>query len=120
MELYKHLTSADSDTSNNSEHHFHNVPIYSFFLQSLIDGVGLADVDQTARQCEKAVISGDWFMATTLWSQLEDVVEKVTFGVNWYNILQWGNNSTKWSEMDTRNNNRKHYLIIVKKLPLKN
>ncbi|KAK2166842.1 hypothetical protein LSH36_34g00008 [Paralvinella palmiformis] len=59
------------------------------YATSLIDGVGLADVDQTARQCEKAVISGDWFMATTLWSQLEDVVEKVTFGVNWYNILQW-------------------------------
>ena len=68
---------------------------YLFFFQSLIDGVGLAAVDKTARKCEQAVLAGDWLNATYMWSELQDVVYNVTFGVNWYNILKWNEEATK-------------------------
>lgn len=54
---------------------------------------GLAAINQSAMQCINATKQGKFKEATALWSQTEGVVEQQTFGVNFYNILQWGKSS---------------------------
>ncbi|CAL4096897.1 unnamed protein product, partial [Meganyctiphanes norvegica] len=54
---------------------------------SLVDSIGLSQISAKASQVEAAVKSGAMKNATKLWSETESVIEKVTNGVNFYNIL---------------------------------
>ncbi|XP_063594723.1 retinoid-inducible serine carboxypeptidase-like [Penaeus indicus] len=54
---------------------------------SLVDSIGLKKVNSKAQEVANAVKAGKMGDATKLWSEAEDVVENVTNGVNFYNIL---------------------------------
>ncbi|KAM8945736.1 retinoid-inducible serine carboxypeptidase [Pelodytes ibericus] len=64
---------------------------------SLLDEQGLKKVQESAQKVENAVNSGQYELATDLWSKTEEVIEEYTDNVNFYNIL------TKESTM-TENN----------------
>jgi serine carboxypeptidase 1 len=67
-------------------------------------------VDPVVLQCEEAVASGDYVSATNYWGQVENAVDQVSAGVNFYNILNWTSisspnahvmaNRQKWSITD--------------------
>ncbi|XP_030064239.1 retinoid-inducible serine carboxypeptidase [Microcaecilia unicolor] len=57
------------------------------YSTSLLDEEGFAEVSDSAKQVSDAVSRGEYKEATELWSRLEDVIEKNTDGVNFYNIL---------------------------------
>lgn len=57
------------------------------FSTSMVDSKGLEAINNSAQQTKAAVDQGNWLLATSLWSQTESVVEVVTDGVNFYNIL---------------------------------
>lgn len=57
-------------------------------MQSLIDSAGLAKVNNKTKTVSDAVRAGKMKEATQLWSQTEDLIENVTNGVNFYNILE--------------------------------
>ncbi|ROT85918.1 putative retinoid-inducible serine carboxypeptidase-like [Penaeus vannamei] len=54
---------------------------------SLVDSIGLKKVNSKAQEVANAVKAGKMGDATKLWSEAEEVVENVTNGVNFYNIL---------------------------------
>ncbi|KAM3920879.1 retinoid-inducible serine carboxypeptidase [Leptodactylus fuscus] len=54
---------------------------------SLLDESGLKEVQAVADAVQDALSKGQFTLATELWSQTEDVIEKNTDGVNFYNIL---------------------------------
>ncbi|XP_037796066.1 retinoid-inducible serine carboxypeptidase-like isoform X1 [Penaeus monodon] len=54
---------------------------------SLVDSIGLKKVNSKAQEVANAVKAEKMGDATKLWSETEDVVENVTNGVNFYNIL---------------------------------
>ncbi|XP_046553746.1 retinoid-inducible serine carboxypeptidase-like [Haliotis rubra] len=59
------------------------------YTNSLVDQKGLAAVKKAAQETAVLVHQGQWVNATVQWGITEDVVEKVTNGVNFYNILDW-------------------------------
>ncbi|XP_059804126.1 retinoid-inducible serine carboxypeptidase isoform X3 [Hypanus sabinus] len=82
---------------------FQNVPFYIFsesyggkmaaaigleLLQSLLDDRGLDEVGAAAAEVQAAIEAGHYQQATELWAQTEDVIERCTAGVNFYNILK--------------------------------
>lgn len=67
----------------------------NFALQSLIDRTQLSQLNTSANKIAAFIASGDWTAATLQWSALEDLVEEVTAGVNFYNIQQWNNGQLK-------------------------
>ncbi len=60
------------------------------FLQatSLMDDNDAAQLAPVVQQCDQAVAQGQWAQATNIWGNVENVVEQVTNGVDFYNILQ--------------------------------
>ncbi|XP_040291258.1 retinoid-inducible serine carboxypeptidase [Bufo bufo] len=54
---------------------------------SLLDGNGLKEVQAAATAVQDALATGQFKLATELWSKTEDVIEENTDGVNFYNIL---------------------------------
>lgn len=84
------------------------------YATSLIDGVGLAAVDKTARRCEQAVLAGEWLNATNMWRELQGVVSNLTFGVSWYNILKWDEDSTQRNLISSADLKAEHYKRHVK------
>ncbi|XP_042876881.1 retinoid-inducible serine carboxypeptidase-like isoform X1 [Penaeus japonicus] len=68
---------------------------------SLVDSIGLKKVNSKAQEVANAVKAGKLGDATKLWSEAEEVVENVTNGVNFYNILNHDKD-------DTRNNRLSH------------
>uniref|UniRef100_A0A8C4SVM5 Carboxypeptidase n=1 Tax=Erpetoichthys calabaricus TaxID=27687 RepID=A0A8C4SVM5_ERPCA len=54
---------------------------------SMLDEEGLSEVNVAAKKVQEAFDRGDYAKATSLWSDAENVVEKNTDGVNFYNIL---------------------------------
>ncbi|XP_062886779.1 retinoid-inducible serine carboxypeptidase isoform X1 [Mobula hypostoma] len=55
---------------------------------SLLDDRGLDEVSATAAKVQAAIEAGQYQQATELWAQTEDIIEKCTDGVNFYNILK--------------------------------
>eukprot|EP01126_Amoeba_proteus_P025549 TRINITY_DN2545_c0_g1_i3.p1 TRINITY_DN2545_c0_g1~~TRINITY_DN2545_c0_g1_i3.p1 ORF type:complete len:386 (-),score=73.02 TRINITY_DN2545_c0_g1_i3:115-1272(-) len=66
---------------------------------SEVDNKGYEQIVSVAKQCDQAVASGSWGDATNCWGDSEGVVESVTDGINFYNILQrsGGDDSTKFA-----------------------
>lgn len=60
------------------------------FSTSLVDEAGLSKINESAQATNAAVLAGKWAESTQLWSATEDAVEIATSGVNFYNILKWG------------------------------
>ncbi|XP_051889272.1 retinoid-inducible serine carboxypeptidase [Pristis pectinata] len=54
---------------------------------SLLDDRGLAEVGAAAAEVQAAVEAQDYRRATELWAQTENIIERCTDGVNFYNIL---------------------------------
>ncbi|XP_078064068.1 retinoid-inducible serine carboxypeptidase, partial [Mustelus asterias] len=54
---------------------------------SLLDDQGLAEVNSYAEKVQAAIETGNYQQATELWAVTEQVVEKNTNGVNFYNIM---------------------------------
>ncbi|XP_068119725.1 retinoid-inducible serine carboxypeptidase [Hyperolius riggenbachi] len=67
------------------------------YSTSLLDDQGLKAVQEAADAVQDAVSKGQYEQATELWSAAEDVIEKNTDDVNFYNIL------TKDSQMARKN-----------------
>ena len=59
-------------------------------LQSLVDREGLAAINIAAMSTKQAIDNKQFAEATELWNDTENIVEKYTHGVNFYNILKWG------------------------------
>ncbi|ESO87129.1 hypothetical protein LOTGIDRAFT_183527 [Lottia gigantea] len=57
---------------------------------SLVDLVGYTKVSEAAMKTGELLNKGEYYNATQEWSATENIVEQVTNGVNFYNILQWG------------------------------
>ncbi|XP_059804125.1 retinoid-inducible serine carboxypeptidase isoform X2 [Hypanus sabinus] len=55
---------------------------------SLLDDRGLDEVGAAAAEVQAAIEAGHYQQATELWAQTEDVIERCTAGVNFYNILK--------------------------------
>ncbi|XP_072882620.1 retinoid-inducible serine carboxypeptidase isoform X3 [Hemitrygon akajei] len=55
---------------------------------SLLDDLGLDEVSAAAAEVQAALEAGHYQQATELWAQTEDVIERCTAGVNFYNILK--------------------------------
>ncbi|XP_071105391.1 retinoid-inducible serine carboxypeptidase-like [Haliotis cracherodii] len=60
------------------------------YTNSLVDRKGLEAVNNSAQETADLVQQGQWVKATEQWGTTENVVEKETNGVNFYNILDWG------------------------------
>lgn len=60
------------------------------YVNSLVDRTQLFQLNDTAKKVADLAASGKWKESTSEWSALEDLVEKSTAGVNFYNIQQWG------------------------------
>ncbi|XP_045613370.2 retinoid-inducible serine carboxypeptidase [Procambarus clarkii] len=58
------------------------------YATSLIDSAGLAKISKKTKEVSDAVQAGKMGQATELWGQAEDLIENVTNGVNFYNILK--------------------------------
>lgn len=59
-----------------------------------VDSVGLDKINKAANATQAAVDQKQWTRATDLWSNAEDVVERVAAGVNFYNILHRSSSSS--------------------------
>ncbi|KAK7076909.1 Retinoid-inducible serine carboxypeptidase [Halocaridina rubra] len=57
------------------------------YATSLVDSIGLSQINTKAKAVAAAVAAGKMENATMLWSETEELVENVTNGVNFYNIL---------------------------------
>lgn len=57
------------------------------YSMSLLDEQGLNKVQESAKEVQDAVNSGQYDRATELWGETESVVEEFTDNVNFYNIL---------------------------------
>lgn len=56
-------------------------------MQSLIDSAGEAKINSKTREVKQAVVARKMVEATRLWGEAEELIENVTNGVNFYNIL---------------------------------
>jgi len=54
---------------------------------SMVDSIGLEKINDAAQLTKAAVDEGRWLDATVQWSNTETVVDVVTHGINFYNIL---------------------------------
>ncbi|XP_064085303.1 retinoid-inducible serine carboxypeptidase-like [Macrobrachium nipponense] len=57
------------------------------YATSLVDSIGLSAIAAKSKAVSDAVKAGKMENATMLWSETEELVEKLTNGVNFYNIL---------------------------------
>jgi len=60
------------------------------YATSLVETESLARITAVADQCRTAYFAGNYTQSTALWSKLEGVINQETGGVNFYNILKWG------------------------------
>jgi len=84
---------------------------------SEIDSNGRLQINQSASQVQQAISSGDWNSATDLWGMTEQVIEGVSGGVNFYNILDRSNNEFS-RKFATEENLAKRHLAIYHQDPL--
>lgn len=70
------------------------------YATSLIDSVGEAKINNKTKEVADAVHAGKMAQATELWGEAEELIENITNGVNFYNILM------KHSQITTDNHIR--------------
>lgn len=56
----------------------------------LVDDNGLAAIEVPTKACDAAVAAGDWQEAINQWGNAEGVIDGVTDGVDFYNVLKHG------------------------------
>ncbi|KAK3869436.1 hypothetical protein Pcinc_025254 [Petrolisthes cinctipes] len=73
------------------------------YATSLIDSAGEAKINGKTTEVRNAVAANKMLEATKLWAQAEDLIENVTNGVNFYNILtkRTHNNTTTTTTTST-------------------
>ncbi|KAH7942850.1 hypothetical protein HPB52_002027 [Rhipicephalus sanguineus] len=80
-----------------------NVPLYIFsesyggkmaaefalqLYKSFLDKTNLMTLNKVVSEIRQALVAKDGAEATALWASAEDIVEQLTNGIDWYNILQ--------------------------------
>lgn len=70
-------------------------------MQSLIDSAGEAKINSKTREVKQAVVANKMVEATKLWGEAEALIENVTNGVNFYNILTKSPHNTTTSAATT-------------------
>ncbi|XP_051995413.1 LOW QUALITY PROTEIN: retinoid-inducible serine carboxypeptidase [Xyrauchen texanus] len=71
------------------------------YSTSLLDDNGLEEVNKAANGVQQALDQGQYQKATEMWSITENVVERNTNGVNFYNILTQESDEMKRSSNET-------------------
>ncbi|KAH9498900.1 Retinoid-inducible serine carboxypeptidase [Bulinus truncatus] len=66
------------------------------YATSIVDLAGMQRINAAAKKAESLVKEGRFKEATEAWSATEDVVGAESAGVNFYNILDWGSESSSW------------------------
>ncbi|XP_013787581.1 retinoid-inducible serine carboxypeptidase-like [Limulus polyphemus] len=57
------------------------------YTVSMVDKQGLEVINASVQDIRQSMAKGQYVNATELWSRTEDIVEKYTNGIDWYNIL---------------------------------
>lgn len=60
------------------------------YANSLVDLSGYKSINESVQKVVNSIQAGDWSTATDQWGAAQTVVELSTNGVNFYNILKWG------------------------------
>ncbi|XP_053392637.1 retinoid-inducible serine carboxypeptidase-like isoform X1 [Mercenaria mercenaria] len=60
------------------------------YANSLIDQSGNTSITNSVKKITELIADGQWDKATSQWGSTQTVVELATNGVNFYNILKWG------------------------------
>ncbi|XP_060586124.1 retinoid-inducible serine carboxypeptidase-like [Ruditapes philippinarum] len=64
------------------------------YTNSLIDRAGLNSINKSVIIIEQNIHDGKWEDATSNWGATQTIVALTTNGVNFYNILKWGQDET--------------------------
>ncbi|CAG0895869.1 unnamed protein product, partial [Cyprideis torosa] len=62
-------------------------PVF-LYESSRLDEAGLINVTSWVKKTRGTIDAGDWVKATKLWDQTEGIVQDLTGGIDWYNILK--------------------------------
>ncbi|XP_076337420.1 retinoid-inducible serine carboxypeptidase-like [Tachypleus tridentatus] len=57
------------------------------YTVSMVDKQGLEVINASVQDIRQSLAKGQYVNATELWARTEDIVEKYTNGIDWYNIL---------------------------------
>ena len=63
----------------------------------MVDTEGYKQIQASAEKTKKAIETGQWTTATTLWSTTENVIMRVTKNIDFYNILTKVSPMYKWA-----------------------
>ena len=55
--------------------------------KGMVDTEGYNKINNAAIMTRNAVRAGQWTLATSLWGQTENIISRVTSGIDFYNIL---------------------------------
>lgn len=80
------------------------------FTTSEVNAQGQADINAAAQLCAQAVQAQNWTEATNLWGNVEEVIENVTFNIDFYNILQ-RNSSLEFVSLSLADRIKKHFAV---------
>uniref|UniRef100_A0A131YXB8 Carboxypeptidase n=1 Tax=Rhipicephalus appendiculatus TaxID=34631 RepID=A0A131YXB8_RHIAP len=58
------------------------------YTMSFLDKTNLMTLNKVVSEIRQALVAKDGAKATSLWASAEDIVEQLTNGIDWYNILQ--------------------------------
>uniref|UniRef100_L7M8W7 Carboxypeptidase n=1 Tax=Rhipicephalus pulchellus TaxID=72859 RepID=L7M8W7_RHIPC len=58
------------------------------YTMSFLDKTNLMTLNKVVSEIRQALVAKDGAKATALWASAEDIVEQLTNGIDWYNILQ--------------------------------
>ncbi|XP_037523212.1 retinoid-inducible serine carboxypeptidase [Rhipicephalus sanguineus] len=58
------------------------------YTMSFLDKTNLMTLNKVVSEIRQALVAKDGAEATALWASAEDIVEQLTNGIDWYNILQ--------------------------------
>ncbi|KAH6943611.1 hypothetical protein HPB50_024798 [Hyalomma asiaticum] len=58
------------------------------YTMSFLDKTNLMTLNKVVSQIREALVAKEGAKATALWASAEDIVEQLTNGIDWYNILQ--------------------------------
>lgn len=60
------------------------------YTNSLVDQAGFKSINDSVQKIQESIDKDMWTQATDQWGATQTIVELVTNGVNFYNILEWG------------------------------
>ena len=64
-------------------------------LQGFVDTEGYNTIDRYAQQTKAALDAGNYELATDLWGSTENIILRVTGGIDFYNVLYTVNGNEK-------------------------